>query len=238
MRVWLNKNWFWLGVNLAAAVPALWLGWDMWQENLSFNPIDDITDRTGKAAIILLLLSLACTPAMIVSGWRQPIQVRKALGMWAFVYASLHLLTFVGLDYGFDMSLILADGITTKPFVLAGLLAFLVLVPLAITSSDRWKIRLKRGWRRLHRLVYVAGVAAVIHFLWLAKAAEDFEPLAYGVILALLLAVRLPPVRSRIVAWRQRLTGRAAVGAPVARTGKVTVPPGKVADSPGKVAGP
>ncbi len=225
MQGWMRKNWFWLGVNVAAAVPLLWLGWDMWQENLSFNPIDDITDRTGKAAIILLLLSLACTPALIVAGWRQPLQVRKALGMWAFVYASLHLLTFVGLDYGFDVGLILADGLPSKPYVLVGLLAFLVLVPLAITSTDGWKIRLKRWWRRLHRLVYVAGVAAVVHFLWLAKAAEDFEPLAYGAILALLLIVRLPPVRSRIVALRQRLTGKAASGAaarkplPAGRTG-------------------
>jgi sulfoxide reductase heme-binding subunit YedZ len=204
MTVWLKKNWFWLGVNVGAAVPLLWLAWDLWQGNLSVNPIDDITDRTGKAAIILLILSLACTPANIVFGWRRPLQVRKALGMFAFVYASVHLLNFVGLDYGFDVGLLLADGLPSKPYILVGLLSFLLLVPLAITSSKGWMKRLGPAWKRLHRLAYVAAGAAVVHFLWLAKAAEDFEPLIYGAILGILLLVRVPPVRRRIVAWRGR----------------------------------
>jgi sulfoxide reductase heme-binding subunit YedZ len=211
MSGWMKKNWFWLGVNVAAAIPLLWLAWDFWQGNLSVNPIDDITDRTGKAAIILLILSLSCTPALIVFGWRRPLQVRKALGMFAFVYASFHLLNFVGLDYGFNMALIFSDGLQTKPYIMIGLLAFLLLVPLALTSTDGWKVRLGKGWKRLHRLAYIAAPAAVIHFLWLAKAAEDFEPLIYGTILGLLLLVRVPPVRKRLVAWRQR---RSRAGAP------------------------
>lgn len=224
-RLWLQKNWFWLGANIAAAVPLLWLAWDWRQGNLSVNYIDDLTDRTGKAAIILLILSLACTPANILTGWRQPIQVRKALGLWAFVYASFHFLNFVGLDYGFDLGLILQDGLPTKPYILVGLLAFLVLAPLAITSTKGWMKRLGRNWKRLHRLAYVAGVAAVVHFLWLAKAAEDFEPLAYGTILGLLLLVRVPPIRARLVALRQR-GARSPAAAPVrtARAAQATRP--------------
>lgn len=214
---WMQKNWFWLAVNVAAAVPLAWLAFDWQQGNLSVNYIDDLTDRTGKAAIILLLLSLACTPITILTGWRQPGQVRKALGLWAFGYAGLHLLNFVGLDYGFDLSFILQDGLATKPYILMGLLAFVVLIPLAVTSTRGWMKRLGRNWKRLHRLAYVAGVAAVVHFLWLAKAAEDFEPLAYGTILGVLLLVRVPVVRGRLVALRQ---GRGQAASAPARAGR------------------
>ncbi len=205
-KKWLRKNWFWLAVNIAAAIPLLQLGYDAWRGNLGINPITTITNRTGTAALMLLILSLACTPANIVLGWRQPLVVRKALGMWAFVYASFHLLNFVGLDYGFDVSLILADGLPTKPYILVGLLAFIILVPLAVTSSKRWMKRLGPRWKSLHSWVYLAGIAAVVHFFWKAKAAERVEPVLYGVALALLLIVRLPPVRKRIVAFRHRLT--------------------------------
>ena len=191
-RAALRRNWLWLLVNVAAAVPLALLAWDAATGNLGVNPIDDLTDRTGKAAIILLLLSLACTPVNVITGWRQPLAVRKALGMWAFVYASVHLLNFVGLDYGFDVGFILQDGLPTKPYILLGLTAFLLLVPLAVTSTKGWQKRLGRNWKRLHRLVYVAGGAAVVHFLWLAKAAEDWEPLLYGLALGLLLLVRVP----------------------------------------------
>ena len=205
MSKWLRKHWFWLAVNVAAAVPLLQLAYDFQQGNLGINPITEITNRTGIAALILLMLSLACTPTNIILGWRQPLAVRKALGMWAFVYASFHLLNFVGLDYGFDVGLILADGLPTKPYILVGLLAFLILVPLAITSSKGWMKRLGSKWKPLHKLVYVAGMAAVVHFFWKAKAAEQVEPLLYGLLLTFLLVVRLPPVRRRIVAFRHKL---------------------------------
>ena len=206
--LWLRKHWFWLGVNLAAAFPLVQLAWDFWREALSVNPIDDITDRTGKAAIMLLFFSLACTPANTIFGVRQAVTVRKALGMWAFVYASVHLLNFVGYDYGFDLRFILEDGLPTKPYILVGLLAFLVLVPLAITSTKGWQKRLGQRWKQLHKLVYVACVAAVLHFFWLAKAAEDWEPALYAVVLSLLLAVRIPAVRRRLVSMRTQRQGK------------------------------
>lgn len=202
----LRRHWFRLLVNVAAAIPLAQLAWNI-AAGAFVNPIDDITERTGKAAIILLLLSLACTPANLITGWRQPITVRRSLGLWAFAYAGVHFLNFVGLDYGFDLGFILQDGLPTKPYILVGFTAFLLLVPLAITSTKGWQKRLGRNWKKLHKLAYVAGGAAVVHFLWLAKAAEDWEPLLYGLILALLLLVRMPPVRRRIVAQRQ---GRAA----------------------------
>jgi sulfoxide reductase heme-binding subunit YedZ len=199
---YLRRHWFWLLVNVAAAIPLAQLVWNL-AAGAFVNPIDDITERTGKAAIILLILSLACTPANLLTSWRQPIAVRRSLGLWAFAYAGIHFLNFVGLDYGFDLGFILQDGLPTKPYILVGFTAFLLLVPLAITSTKGWQKRLGRNWKRLHKLAYVAGVAAVIHFLWLAKAAEDWEPLLYGLILALLLLVRVPTVRRRIVAQRQ-----------------------------------
>ncbi len=219
--LWLRKNWLWLAANLAATVPALWLVWDIQQGNLSVNPIDDLTDRTGKAALVLLILSLACTPANILLGWRQPLALRRSLGLWSFAYAGVHLLNFVGLDYGFNLGLILRDGLPTKPYILVGLAALLMLLPLAITSTNGWKVRLGKRWKTLHRLAYVAAGAAVVHFLWLAKAAEDFEPLLYGTALGLLLLVRVPPIRRRIVAFRQRRAPAPARPAPrpaVART--------------------
>jgi len=236
-RNYVRDNGFWLAVNIAAAIPLVWLAWDFQQGNLSFNPIDDITDRTGKAAIILLLLSLAMTPANIVFGWRKGITVRKALGMFAFVYASFHLLNFVGYDYGFDLQLIWQDGIATKPFIVAGLIAFLIMVPLAITSTRASMRRLGKKWKTLHRIVYVAGIVAVIHFLWLAKAAEDWEPLLYGAILALLLLVRVPPVRSRIIETRRRLlapqTAAGSKAPPAKRGGEGARPAGSTAVTTG-----
>lgn len=193
---------FWIA-NIGAAIPLLWLAWDYGQGNLGVNPIAEITTRTGKTGLIVLLLSLACTPLMTVTGWRQPGTVRKSLGLWAFVYATFHLLNFVGLDYGFDLGFILQDGLPTKPYIVVGLLAFLILVPLALTSTKGWQRRLGKNWKRLHRFVYLAGVAVIVHFLWIAKAADDWEPALYGLLLSILLTLRVPAVRKRIVSWRQ-----------------------------------
>ncbi|MFN2169318.1 MAG: ferric reductase-like transmembrane domain-containing protein, partial [Anaerolineae bacterium] len=141
-RRWDRKRWFWLVVNIGAALPLLLLAWDAWQGNLSVNPIDDFTDRTGKAAIIMLLLSLACTPVASILGFRLAATVRKSLGLWAFVYATLHMLVFVGLDYGFSLEFILQDGLLQKRYIFAGLLSLLIMLPLAITSTKGWMRRL------------------------------------------------------------------------------------------------
>ena len=204
---YLRRNWFWLAVNIAAALPLLFLLRDFFQDNLGVDPINTINNATGRAAIALLLLSLAATPANTVFGFRLGLTVRKSLGLWAFAYASFHLLNFVGLDYGFDVQFLLQDALLDKPYIVAGLGALLILLPLALTSTRGWMRRLGRNWKRLHKFVYAAGLLAVLHFLWQAKAAERWEPLLYGLALALLLLVRIPVVRRRIVALRTRLTG-------------------------------
>lgn len=201
-----RKHWFWFIINLAAAVPLLWLLWDAATGNLSFNPIKDITLRTGKPAILVLFASLACTPAASLLNFRLANSVRKSLGLQAFVYVLLHFLTFIGLDYAFDLNFILADGIATKPFVVVGFVSFIILLALALTStkaSQRW---LGKKWKQLHRWVYAAAVLGVVHFFWLAHA-SDTRPLFYGSILALLLIVRIPAVHSWLVNCRQKWFG-------------------------------
>jgi sulfoxide reductase heme-binding subunit YedZ len=207
ISTYLRRNWFWLAANLAAALPLLVLLRDFAQDNLGVDPINTINNATGRAAIALLLLSLAATPLHTIFGFRRGLTVRKSLGLWAFAYASFHLLNFVGLDYGFDVQFLLQDALLNKPYIVAGLAALLILLPLAITSTRGWMRRLGRNWKRLHRLVYAAGVLAVLHFLWQAKAAERGEPLLYGLALALLLLVRIPALRQRIIALRQRIVG-------------------------------
>jgi sulfoxide reductase heme-binding subunit YedZ len=204
---YIRKHWLWILTNIGALIPLVWLLWDMAQGNLSVNPIDDITDRTGKAAIVLLMLSLACTPVNILFGFAQAVTVRKALGLYAVLYAGLHFLNFVGLDYGFNLRQILGDTLLEKRYILVGLSALLILIPLAITSTKGWMRRLGRNWKRLHQLVYVAGILVVLHFLWLVKAAERWEPLLYALLLSFLLIVRVPPVRKFFVGLRQRRTG-------------------------------
>lgn len=200
----LRKHWFWWVANTLAAYPLLHLLWDAGMGNFSANPVKEITLRTGTPAIITLFLSLACTPAASIFGFRLANTVRKSLGLQSFVYATFHFLTFVGLDYALDLDLILADGIVRKPYAVVGFIAFLILLALTLTStkaSQRW---LGRNWKRLHRLAYVAGVLAVIHFFWLARA-SDGRPLLYGVILTVLLVVRIPTVRSWLVKQRTKI---------------------------------
>jgi len=197
LTAYIRKHWLWLLVQVGAAAPLLVLGWNTWQGNLSINPIDDFTNLTGMTAILLLLSSLAVTPIHTITGWRQITTVRKTLGLWAFAYAVLHFFVFVGLDYGFSLRFILADGLPSKPYIVVGLAALLVLLPLAITSTKGWQKRLGRGWKKLHRWVYAAGIFAVIHYIWVAKVAFG-KPTLYAFILGVLLLARVPPVRTRL----------------------------------------
>jgi len=182
--------------HLAALTPLAVLAWDYAQGQLSADPIREVTLRTGRAALVLLNLSLACTPIHVVFGFKPVLRLRRPLGLYAFLYAGLHGLTFVGPDYGFDLGLILEE-VVQKRFLQAGFVAFLLLVPLAITSTRGWMRRLGKNWKRLHRLVYVAALVAVVHFVWLAKG-DIRRPLVYGAVVVVLLVVRLPPVRRAI----------------------------------------
>lgn len=200
---WLKKNWLWLITHILALTPLIWLGVDFWFDNLTINPIQDLTHRTGDAAIKLLILSLACTPLTILFGWRQLLALRKPLGLYAFMYGCLHFLVFAGLDYGFDGSLIW-EATFEKRFALVGFLALLIMLPMALTSN-LWSMRqLGKKWKRLHQMVYVAAVLAVLHFLWARKLALDPEALTYGFIVIGLLIIRLPKVRQAITSYRRR----------------------------------
>jgi sulfoxide reductase heme-binding subunit YedZ len=190
----LKTRWLQILTHFGALLPLAWLLWDYWQGRL-IDPVREITTRTGRTALILLILSLACTPINILLGFKQVMRVRRALGLYAFMYASLHFLTFVGLDYGFDFDL-LGQGILDQRYVLVGFAAGLLLLPLAITSTQAWQKRLGSNWRRLHRLAYLAGTLAIVHFVWLAK--DNREPLRYGTVVALLLIVRIPGIRKAI----------------------------------------
>jgi sulfoxide reductase heme-binding subunit YedZ len=203
----IQKHWLWMVANLGALFPLAWLIWDYTQGNLSVNPIADITTRTGKAALILLVLSLACTPVNILLGFAPVLNLRKSLGLWAFAYVSLHLLNFVGLDYAFNLQQIFGDALLDKRYILVGLAAFLLLTPLAITSTRGWMKRLGRNWKRLHRLVYLVGGLAVLHFLWLVKPSRLYEPLLYGVLVAFLLLLRTTRTRQTVTQWRRSLLG-------------------------------
>ena len=182
--------------HLAALTPLAVLAWDYAQGQLSADPIREVTLRTGRGALVLLMLSLACTPIHIVFGFKPVLRLRRPLGLYAFLYAGLHGLMFIGPDYGFDLGLILEE-VVQKRFLQAGIVAFLLLLPLAVTSTRGWIRRLGRNWKRLHRLVYVAALVAVVHFVWLAKG-DIRRPLAYGAVVVVLLVVRLPPVRRAI----------------------------------------
>ena len=161
--VWLKKFWLRILTHVAVLLPLAILIWDFNQGQLTANPIQEITLRTGRTTLILLVLSLACTPVNIIFGIRQVLPLRRTLGLYAFMYACLHFLTFVGLDYRFNFSLMLAD-ISDKRFVLAGLAAFLSLLLLAVTSTKGWQKRLGKNWTRLHWLAYLAAVQYFLDF--------------------------------------------------------------------------
>jgi sulfoxide reductase heme-binding subunit YedZ len=190
-------------IHIAALLPLALLALDLSLGRLSANPIREVTLRTGRYAIALLVLSLACTPLNILFGLRQALVARKPLGLYAALYAALHLAIYVAWDYGFQFDLIWLE-VREKRFIQVGLLAVLILVPLAVTSTRRWTQRLGKGWKRLHRLVYLAGLFAVLHFVLLVKVTRP-APLVYAALLALLLVVRIPVVRRAIRATRERI---------------------------------
>ncbi len=177
--------------------------------NLSPNPIQDLEQRTGRHAITLLTLSLSCTPLNSLLGWKEPLKRRRALGLYAFLYAALHMLIYLDLDYALAWSRLLQN-VIEKPFVLVGVAAFLLLVPLAATSFDVWKSRLKKNWKHLHRLVYLVAPLAVLHY-GLSKKGDFLQlqgdvtrPLIYGLLVLTLLIMRIPAVRRILVSFRTR----------------------------------
>ena len=161
---------------------------------LGANPIDEIQDSTGQWTLRFLLLTLVATPLKRMTGWGWPIRVRRMLGLFAFFYAMLHLFTYLWLDQFFDWSEIGPD-ILERPFITVGMLAFVLLLPLAATSTNAMVRRLGRSWKKLHRLAYAIPALGVLHFWWLVKA-DTREPFIYGCVLAALLFLRTPVVQA------------------------------------------
>lgn len=172
----------------AALTPAAALVYWLFTDNLGANPIDYITDTTGTTALVFLLLSLTITPLRRLTARPQLIRLRRMLGLFAFFYACLHVSTWVVLDWFFDFASMAAD-VVERPFITMGMTTFLLLLPLAATSTTGMMRRLGRRWQQLHRLVYLAAITAVIHFWWVVKA--DFrEPRLFAVAVAVLFGFR------------------------------------------------
>ena len=210
----LRKNWLRILVHIGCWLPLVVLIWDGLHNHLTANPIQEITFRTGKTALTILVLSLACTPANTVLGIKQVLPLRRPLGLYAFFYVCLHLFTFAVIDYGLDWQQI-EQAIVEKRYVLVGFTAFLLLIPLAITSTKGWQRRLGKRWKLLHRLAYFVAPLAVIHFVWLVKS-DIREPLLYGAVVAGLLLLRASGVKRRLTNLRYRLLGRRRTAEPVA----------------------
>jgi len=175
--------------------------------NLSVNPIQDLEQRTGRAAVTLLVISLMCTPLNTLFGWKELLKRRRALGLYTFLYASIHVLIFLYLDYGLSWSLII-QSIVEKPYIIFGTITFLLLTPLAITSFNIWQRRLKKNWKRLHQTVYLIAPLAVLHFA-LSKKGDIFQlqgdvvrPLIYGLVVLILLILRIPTIRKFFASLR------------------------------------
>ena len=172
----------------AALVPAAALVYGAFTDNLTANPIDYITDTTGTTAITFLIISLTITPLRRLTGRNEIIRLRRMLGLFAFFYACLHLSTWLVLDWFFDFASMAAD-VVERPFITLGMTTFLLLLPLAVTSTAGMIRRLGKRWQQLHRLVYVAAITAIIHFWWVVKA--DFrEPRLFALALSVLLGFR------------------------------------------------
>ena len=185
---WIRRIWKPLAFVLAL-LPFLLLAYQWYTDQLSANPIDDITDTTGTWTLRFLMITLAITPLRKITGWNWLLKFRRMVGLFAFSSVCLHFITYVYLDQFFLWEEIVAD-VQKRPFITVGFTSFLLMVPLALTSNDRvtkW-IGGKR-WQRLHRLIYFIALGGVIHYLWLVKA-DTHRPLTYGAILLILLGSR------------------------------------------------
>ncbi|MBI5450668.1 MAG: sulfoxide reductase heme-binding subunit YedZ [Gammaproteobacteria bacterium] len=188
-------------------LPLLWLLADGLQHHLGANPVEKISHRTGDWTLRLVLLTLMITPLRRLTGWNVLIRLRRMLGLYSFFYACLHFLSWLVFDHFFDLHEIVKD-IIKRPYITVGFAAFVLLIPLAVTSTNRWIKRLGSRWVQLHQLVYVIATGGVLHYLWLVKA-DVRRPVIYALLLAVLLAYR---------AWVRRRTNSTAVPRPMTQS--------------------
>jgi len=158
-------------------------------DQLGANPIETLHFGFGDWALRFLCIGLALTPIKIITGQSWPMRFRRMIGLFVFFYASLHLLIFIALDLSLSWEAF-NDEVPKSPYILMGLLTYALLIPLAVTSTKKMQKRLGRNWLKLHRLIYIAGLTALIHYFWLVKA-DYTEPLIYAVVISILLAIRI-----------------------------------------------
>ncbi len=182
-------KYFKLIVFLLSLIPLIIILMKIFFDNLGAEPIKEITNHTGNWTLLFLIFTLSMSPLRKITNINIWISFRRMLGLFAFFYASLHMLTYTGLDYRFDFFAISKD-IITKKYIFAGFTAWLLLIPLALTSSKKMMILLKHNWKKLHRLVYLISILGVIHFIWLVKK-DLTEPLIYLIIILVLLILRI-----------------------------------------------
>ena len=207
-----------IGIFAAALAPLTALVFSGFTGGLGANPVETITHTTGDWTLRLLLATLAITPLRHITGWVWLTRLRRMVGLFAFFYLMLHFTTYAVLDASLDLAYVFED-VADRLYITAGFAAFVMLVPLAATSTNAMVRRLgPLRWRRLHRLVYAAGICGALHYLWLVKA-DIREPLVYAGILAVLLAARLPGVAKRL---KPRRSGTAAkvASTPAPRTNR------------------
>ena len=201
----MRRRWLWQSlVVLLGLTPAAVLLADFLGGRLSANPIEDITHRTGEWTLYLLLTTLAVTPVRQVTRWNNIIRFRRTIGLLAFGYACVHLLTYAVLDQGLFLQgqvwKYLTEDIMKRPYITVGFSTFLLLLPLALTSTKGWVRRLGgKRWNALHRLIYVAGAGGVLHYLWLVKG-EQMRPIYFALVLIVLLLARLAAARRQSAA--------------------------------------
>ncbi|MGA2197317.1 MAG: protein-methionine-sulfoxide reductase heme-binding subunit MsrQ [Bryobacteraceae bacterium] len=195
----LKRRWAKIPIFLLCLAPVLWLAWRAWQQDLTPNPIEYITHFTGDWTIRLIVITLTVTPLRKLLRLPDLIRFRRMIGLFAFFYACLHFLTYFWLDKFFDFHEISQD-VVKRPFITAGFTAFVLMLPLACTSTAGWIRRLGgKRWQRIHRLIYFTAIVAVIHYYWLVKS-DTRRPVFYGSLVAIVLAYRMV-VWSRARLW-------------------------------------
>ena len=197
------KNYFKPAVFLLSLWPIYIITYQIIFNQLGPEPVDRIINHFGEWTLIFIFLTLSMTPLKKITKSLQWIKFRRMFGLFAFFYASIHMLSYVGLDYRFDFEPLI-DDVFKKKFVFIGFSAWLLLIPLAITSSDKMVRLLKQNWKKLHSLIYVISIFGVLHFIWLSKTIF-FKPLIFLIILAVLLLFRLKLYKSSIVSDKNKL---------------------------------
>lgn len=198
-----------LAIHIYAWSALAWIIFELLTGSFSINPIQELEQRTGRHAITLLVMSLLCTPLNTIFKFPELLKRRRTLGLYTLMYATIHVLIFINLDYGLAWSLIFRT-IFDKPYIIVGATAFLLLIPLGITSFDVWKVRLGKNWKRLHQVVYLIAPLAVLHYIWSKKgdiltlSGDIVRPAIYALVLGIFLLLRLPPVKRYIASLRTR----------------------------------